>query len=291
MNMSLEQGLPPPALQRGDSFNLSDTGTFNSSDFKVSRDGIGGLASSDSDRLLKGVKILLDDLEMTDELGQGASGIVRKAIHKPTGLVVAVKTINISDKGKRSQMVNELRSLTQSSQCPFLVGLHDAFYEEMQVGRRRCAKKRISARALAGGGKKGSLGLGCPGGHFGGIGAGLAGVGRPGSGQAAFSTRAGSEDAAFGAWPLSRGFRLRCWLLLRSPAAVCTSARPRLPMPLLRPPPSSCTAEGAQRQPLSRAGRARGATGWAAAAARPQAMAPPPAPSSAVRWGTIIGCG
>ncbi|KAG8458128.1 hypothetical protein KFE25_011683 [Diacronema lutheri] len=130
MNISNEQGLPP--LQRGDSFNLSDTGTFQRTDFKVSRDGIGGLDISGEERRLRGVKILLDDLEMTEELGQGASGIVRKAIHKPTGVIVAVKTVNITDKGKRSQMVNELRSLTQS-QCPFLVGLHDAFYEEMQV--------------------------------------------------------------------------------------------------------------------------------------------------------------
>lgn len=136
MSMSLEQGLP--TLQRGSSFNLSDTGTFHRTDFRVSRDGIGGLDGAGEERKLHGVKILLDDLQMMEELGQGASGIVRKAIHKPTGLVVAVKTVNITDKGKRSQMVNELVSLTQS-QCPFLVRLHDAFYEEMQVHRPRRA--------------------------------------------------------------------------------------------------------------------------------------------------------
>ena len=143
MNISNEQGLPP--LQRGDSFNLSDTGTFQRTDFKVSRDGIGGLDISGEERRLRGVKIVLDDLEMTEELGQGASGIVRKAIHKPTGVIVAVKTVNITDKGKRSQMVNELRSLTQS-QCPFLVGLHDAFYEEMQVRHAPCARASVPPR-------------------------------------------------------------------------------------------------------------------------------------------------
>mmetsp|Transcript_40049 Transcript_40049/g.92794 ORF Transcript_40049/g.92794 Transcript_40049/m.92794 type:complete len:365 (+) Transcript_40049:84-1178(+) len=131
MNISGEQGMPP--LQRKGSFNLSDTGTFARSDFKVSRDGIGGTQEQTEERKLRGVKILLDDLEMLEELGQGASGIVRKAMHKPTGVVVAVKTVNISDKGKRSQMVNELNSLNSHSQCPFLVRLHDAFYEEMQV--------------------------------------------------------------------------------------------------------------------------------------------------------------
>lgn len=128
MNVSGEQ----PPLRKNGSFDLSATGTFRSEDFRVGKDGIGGVAANDSERLLHGVKIVFTDLDMLEELGQGASGIVRKAVHKPTGAIVAVKTVNISDRGKRSQMVNELRSLT-SSQCPYLVSLYDGFYEEMQV--------------------------------------------------------------------------------------------------------------------------------------------------------------
>ena len=39
-------------------------------------------------------------------LGAGASGSVRRAVHKPSGRVLALKTINIADKSKRDQ-VNE----------------------------------------------------------------------------------------------------------------------------------------------------------------------------------------
>lgn len=136
MNISAGQGLSP--IKRRGSFKLTDTGTFQLTDFKMSRDGFTNLdvaAASKrhvTDRRLQGVKLQLDDLEMTEELGQGASGIVRKAVHTPTGVIVAVKTVNIADKGKRAQMTKELRALTQAD-CPFLVALLDAFYEEMQV--------------------------------------------------------------------------------------------------------------------------------------------------------------
>lgn len=140
MNISVGQGLSP--IKRRNSFKLTDTGTFQLTDFKMSREGFTNLDAAAAattaskrhviDRRLQGVKLQLDDLEMTEELGQGASGIVRKAVHTPTGVIVAVKTVNIADKGKRAQMTKELRALTQAD-CPFLVALLDAFYEEMQV--------------------------------------------------------------------------------------------------------------------------------------------------------------
>mmetsp|Transcript_2295 Transcript_2295/g.6686 ORF Transcript_2295/g.6686 Transcript_2295/m.6686 type:complete len:356 (+) Transcript_2295:126-1193(+) len=129
MNISGQQGAPQ--IQRKSSFDLSDTGTFQKSDFKLGKDGMTAVKGSGSSKLL-GVKMRFDELDILEELGQGASGIVRKAVHKPTGTVVAVKTVNIVDAGKRKQMVNELRSLTAAT-CPYMVGLYDAFYEEMQV--------------------------------------------------------------------------------------------------------------------------------------------------------------
>jgi len=126
MNISGEQA----PLERKNSFNLSDTGTFQKSDFKIARDGL--LDKGTSRSKLLGVKMRLEELDFLGDLGQGASGIVRKAKHTPTGTIVAVKTVNISDKSKRSQMVTELKSLTTAT-CPYMVGLYDAFYEEMQV--------------------------------------------------------------------------------------------------------------------------------------------------------------
>jgi hypothetical protein len=41
------------------------------------------------------------DLELGEIIGNGASGYVYAAIHKPTGRKVALKSINVWDKGKR----------------------------------------------------------------------------------------------------------------------------------------------------------------------------------------------
>ena len=50
-------------------------------------------------------------------LGAGASGSVRRAVHKPSGRVIALKSINIADKSKRDQVV-----------CQFFVCLKCVIY-------------------------------------------------------------------------------------------------------------------------------------------------------------------
>lgn len=65
-------------------------------------------------------------------LGKGASGFVHKAIHKPTGTVLALKSINIYDKEKRAQLKNDLKVL-QNSNCPFLVKFYGAFFYDGTV--------------------------------------------------------------------------------------------------------------------------------------------------------------
>lgn len=45
--------------------------------------------------------LLKTDLEMGKILGNGASGYVYQALHKPTGKQVALKSINVHDKHKR----------------------------------------------------------------------------------------------------------------------------------------------------------------------------------------------
>ena len=56
------------------------------------------------------------------DLGVGASGTVKKAKHKTTGMFVAVKQIQILEKAKRDQMVKELR-IMRTHECPWLVSL------------------------------------------------------------------------------------------------------------------------------------------------------------------------
>merc|ERR1719246_374635 len=72
------------------------------------------------------------DVQSLEDLGAGASGTVKKATHTPTGLFVAVKQIQILEKAKRDQMVVELR-IMRTHECPWLVTLHNAFYEDAAV--------------------------------------------------------------------------------------------------------------------------------------------------------------
>lgn len=73
-----------------------------------------------------------DDLVMGRVLGSGASGYVQAATLKSKGIEVAIKSINIFDKGKRRQLVNDLRSLSNHT-CPFLVKFYGATFDEGAV--------------------------------------------------------------------------------------------------------------------------------------------------------------
>jgi len=66
------------------------------------------------------------------EIGTGASSVVRRAVHNPSGQLVAVKQIQILEKAKRDQMVSELR-IMRKHKCPWLVTLFNAFYEEATI--------------------------------------------------------------------------------------------------------------------------------------------------------------
>jgi len=57
----------------------------------------------------------------------GASGIVQAAIHKPTGMRIAVKTVKIDEKDKREQMLSEIRGLISAEGCPYLVQWYAGF--------------------------------------------------------------------------------------------------------------------------------------------------------------------
>mmetsp|Transcript_20093 Transcript_20093/g.33397 ORF Transcript_20093/g.33397 Transcript_20093/m.33397 type:complete len:367 (+) Transcript_20093:64-1164(+) len=136
--------------KKRDSFMLSQSGTFKLQDFAVNRHGISdgspphrgsagspGSSSGPSPGSHAGnthrIDVRsLDELEMGEDLGAGASGTVRRAIHRPTGEAVAVKQIQILEKAKRNQMVKELR-IMRSHECPWLVSLYNAFYEEARV--------------------------------------------------------------------------------------------------------------------------------------------------------------
>mmetsp|Transcript_103747 Transcript_103747/g.274291 ORF Transcript_103747/g.274291 Transcript_103747/m.274291 type:complete len:335 (-) Transcript_103747:106-1110(-) len=60
-------------------------------------------------------------------LGTGCQGVVQAGIHKPTGMRVAIKTVKVDNKEKRTQMLHEIRGLIQAAGCPYLVQWYAGF--------------------------------------------------------------------------------------------------------------------------------------------------------------------
>ena len=63
---------------------------------------------------------------MHEVLGKGASSLVRRAIHGPSKTPLAVKILNVFDKGKRDQLLRELRTLYTSQNFPWRAPRHTA---------------------------------------------------------------------------------------------------------------------------------------------------------------------
>jgi hypothetical protein len=114
------------------SFTLTQSGTFAKEDFVINKSGIAAVNGEAS----RDPGFRLADLEMLEVLGRGASSLVRRAIHRPSGRAVAVKILSVFEKSKRDQLVRELRTLYQFSRSgssalfPWLVAFHDCLYDE-----------------------------------------------------------------------------------------------------------------------------------------------------------------
>lgn len=93
--------------------------------------GQGGMRKISTGELISG-NLIQSDLEYGRVLGNGASGYVYEALHRPTGRTVALKQINVFDKHKRHQMINDLRTLSLN-ECPFLVKFFGAMFDEGTV--------------------------------------------------------------------------------------------------------------------------------------------------------------
>ncbi|ETL97994.1 STE/STE7 protein kinase [Phytophthora nicotianae] len=130
------------------SYDLSASGTFDAVGFQIKQTGLtrspdrdsDGVPSTQSDRRQQHTKKHLVKLGV---LGRGASGVVHKALHVPSLMLVAVKVIPVFEHEKRHQLIAELKALynnlstlpdaeaaespRQSVACPELVCLYDAF--------------------------------------------------------------------------------------------------------------------------------------------------------------------
>jgi len=103
------------------SYDITANGTLELRSYRIGKKGI---------RFGTAIPTLSQaDLEQTGNLGSGASGKVTRCLHKPTGLTVALKSIDITDKGKRDQLVKELEELEKEN-CPHLVGFYNRFFSD-----------------------------------------------------------------------------------------------------------------------------------------------------------------
>ncbi|RLN52708.1 hypothetical protein BBJ29_002797 [Phytophthora kernoviae] len=132
------------------SYDLSASGTFDAVGFQIKQTGlirspdrdIDGPASAQSDKRLQPSNTK-KHLVKLGVLGRGASGVVHKALHVPSLMLVAVKVIPVFEHEKRHQLIAELKALynnlstlsdsdsaetaRQNVACPELVCLYDAF--------------------------------------------------------------------------------------------------------------------------------------------------------------------
>ncbi|KAF3332820.1 mitogen-activated protein kinase kinase 3 isoform X3 [Carex littledalei] len=68
------------------------------------------------------------EMHVFGAIGNGASSIVHKAIFIVTHRVLALKKINVFEKEKRQQLLNEISTLCEAPCFPALVEFHGAFY-------------------------------------------------------------------------------------------------------------------------------------------------------------------
>ena len=121
------------SLDLASSFTLTSSGTFAKEDFVINKSGIAAINHTEVRR----TGLQLQDLDFFEVLGKGASSLVRRAVHKPSQAQLAVKIINVFDKGKRDQLLRELRTLYSSQNFPWLVAFHDCLYDEGAIAVAR----------------------------------------------------------------------------------------------------------------------------------------------------------
>ena len=120
--------------------SLSDSGRFNFGDLQIDAKGVvpttssrdsGHSELSDGSSAFAagagaGVALDFGALQSLEVIGRGASGFVRRAEHMPSGKVLAIKEITVSDETRRLQIFNEISTLLGSGDAPNLVRYHGA---------------------------------------------------------------------------------------------------------------------------------------------------------------------
>lgn len=133
--------VPPPSADAAASEDSSDDcevldgGTVNllsrsSDEYNISEVGFHKrtIRPDDSYSTEKEYRCSFHDMHIFDSVGNGASSVVHRAIYVPVHRVLALKKIQIFEKEKRHQILNEIRTLSEASCYPGLVEFHGVFY-------------------------------------------------------------------------------------------------------------------------------------------------------------------
>jgi len=111
-------------VQQNESWAVGDDGSLR---HRATGIHIGELGLRDGQRDTNAVDAADIEVDQTNLLGRGAGGVVARGVHKPTGILLAVKVVRVEDKAKRSQLIKELETLLHVSQSMFLIQLYAAY--------------------------------------------------------------------------------------------------------------------------------------------------------------------
>lgn len=107
-------------------YNINELGFHKRSPSGAMDDKEGG--SSDGGSWERTYRCASHEMCVFGAIGWGASSVVRKAIHIPTHRILALKKINIFEKDKRQQLLNEIGTLCEAPRAQGLVEFNGAFY-------------------------------------------------------------------------------------------------------------------------------------------------------------------
>uniref|UniRef100_A0A0D6R9W7 mitogen-activated protein kinase kinase n=1 Tax=Araucaria cunninghamii TaxID=56994 RepID=A0A0D6R9W7_ARACU len=115
-------------VSAGGTLNLlsRSCGEYNINELGLQKRTSAGMDEDDSNE--KTYQCASHEMCIFGAIGCGASSVVRKAIHIPTHRILALKKINIFEKEKRQQLLNEIRTLCEAPNGNGLVEFHGAFY-------------------------------------------------------------------------------------------------------------------------------------------------------------------
>uniref|UniRef100_A0A0D9WQ69 mitogen-activated protein kinase kinase n=1 Tax=Leersia perrieri TaxID=77586 RepID=A0A0D9WQ69_9ORYZ len=118
-----------------DSYVVSDGGTVNLlsrslGEYNINEHGFHKRSTGpeESDSGEKAYRCASHDMHIFGPIGNGASSVVQRAVFIPVHRILALKKINIFEKEKRQQILNEMRTLCEACCYIGLVEFQGAFY-------------------------------------------------------------------------------------------------------------------------------------------------------------------